>query len=75
MKTHRELRTGRRWTYRPTDSTQHEPPNAVIWTSPMGLRYLVDRDGTRPWPEPDEPEPDEPGPDEPGPDEPGPDDA
>ena len=32
------------------DPTQNEPPNAVIWTSPLGLRYLVDRDGTRPWP-------------------------
>ena len=52
MKTHPERRTGRRWTYRPTDPTQGEPPNAVIWTSPMGLRYLVDRDGTRPWPPP-----------------------
>ncbi|GAB3068238.1 HNH endonuclease signature motif containing protein [Nocardioides zeae] len=50
MKTHRELRTGNRWTYRPTDPNAGEPPNAVIWTSPLGLRYLVDRDGTRPWP-------------------------
>ena len=50
MKTHREMATGKRWTYRPTDPTQNEPPNAVIWTSPMGLRYLVDRDGTIPWP-------------------------
>jgi hypothetical protein len=55
MKTHREMTTGNRWTYRPTDPTQNEPPNAVIWTSPLGLRYLVDRDGTRPWP--DDPEP------------------
>ncbi|WP_447646826.1 DUF222 domain-containing protein [Nocardioides zeae] len=54
MKTHRELKTGNRWTYRPTDPTRNEPPNAVIWTSPMGLRHLVDRDGTRPWPPPDE---------------------
>ncbi|WP_447646253.1 hypothetical protein [Nocardioides zeae] len=53
MRTHRELRTGRRWTYRPTNPTQNEPPNALIWTSPTGLRYLVDRDGTRPWPDPD----------------------
>ncbi|GAB3069223.1 HNH endonuclease signature motif containing protein [Nocardioides zeae] len=51
MKTHPERRTGRRWTYRPTDPNAEELPNAVIWTSPMGLRYLVDRDGTRPWPE------------------------
>ncbi|WP_447643988.1 DUF222 domain-containing protein [Nocardioides zeae] len=59
MKTHRELRTGRRWTYRPTNPAAGEPPDALIWTSPMGLHYLVDRDGTRPWPEPDEPEPDD----------------
>ncbi|WZH53664.1 MAG: DUF222 domain-containing protein [Nocardioides alkalitolerans] len=51
MKTHREMTTGNRWTYRPTDPTQNEPPHALIWTSPMGLRYLVDRDGTRPWPD------------------------
>ena len=58
MKTHREMTTGRRWTYRPTDPTRGEPPHAVIWTSPMGLRYLVDRDGTRPWPPPGQ-EPDD----------------
>ncbi|MDR6212071.1 hypothetical protein QE364_003802, partial [Nocardioides zeae] len=50
MKTHRELRTGRRWTYRPTHPDNGEPPNALIWTSPTGLRYLVDRDGTQLWP-------------------------
>ncbi|MDR6173791.1 hypothetical protein QE364_003652 [Nocardioides zeae] len=50
MKTHRELRTGKRWTYRPTHPDNGEPPNALIWTSPTGLRYLVDRDGTHPWP-------------------------
>ncbi|GAB3085856.1 HNH endonuclease signature motif containing protein [Nocardioides zeae] len=50
MKTHREMATGKRWTYRPTDPTRGEPPHAVIWTSPLGLRYLVDPDGTRPWP-------------------------
>ncbi|GAB3087175.1 HNH endonuclease signature motif containing protein [Nocardioides zeae] len=55
MKTHPERRTGRRWAYRPTDPAKNEPPNAVIWTSPLGLRYLVDRDGTRPWSPPDEP--------------------
>ncbi|MDQ1103924.1 HNH endonuclease signature motif containing protein [Nocardioides zeae] len=54
MKTHRELRTGKRWTYRPTHPDNGEPPHALIWTSPTGLRYLVDRDGTRPWPPPDE---------------------
>ena len=60
MKTHREMTTGGRWTYRPTDPSTGEPPNALIWTSPMGRRYLVDRDGTRPWP-PSEPgqEPDD----------------
>ena len=52
MKTHREMTTGNRWTYRPTDPARGEPPHAVIWTSPMGLRYLVDRDGTPPWPPP-----------------------
>ncbi|MDR6172753.1 hypothetical protein QE364_001463 [Nocardioides zeae] len=62
MKTHRELRTGRRWTYRPTHPDNGEPPNALIWTSPHGQTYLVDRDGTRPWPPP-RPAPD-PGPDE-----------
>ncbi|WZH52633.1 MAG: DUF222 domain-containing protein [Nocardioides alkalitolerans] len=55
MKTHPERRTGRRWAYRPTNPDDGEPPSAVIWTSPMGLRYLVDRDGTRPWPPPDDP--------------------
>jgi hypothetical protein len=55
MKTHPERRTGRRWTYRPTNPDDGEPPSAVIWTSPMGLRYLVDRHGTRPWPPPDDP--------------------
>ena len=55
MKTHREMTTGNRWTYRPTDPARGEPPNAIIWTSPLGLRYLVDRDGTRPWT--DDPEP------------------
>ncbi|WP_447643143.1 DUF222 domain-containing protein [Nocardioides zeae] len=53
MKTHREMRTDKRWTYRPTDPTAGEPPNALIWTSPMGRHYLVDRDGTRPWPPPE----------------------
>jgi hypothetical protein len=53
MKTHREMATRKRWVYRPTDPTQNEPPNAVIWTSPLGLRYLVDRDGTHPWPPPE----------------------
>ncbi|WZH53491.1 MAG: DUF222 domain-containing protein [Nocardioides alkalitolerans] len=55
MKTHREMATGKRWTYRPTDPTRGEPPHAVIWTSPLGLRYLVDHDGTRPWPPPEDP--------------------
>ena len=55
MKTHREMTTGNRWTYRPTDPDHGEPPRAVIWTSPLGLRYLVDRHGTHPWPPPDDP--------------------
>ncbi|HEY1134414.1 MAG TPA: DUF222 domain-containing protein [Nocardioides sp.] len=59
MKTHPELATGRRWTYRPSDPEQGEPPGALIWTSPSGLTYLVDPDGTRPWPPPG-PEPDDP---------------
>ncbi|MDQ1105570.1 HNH endonuclease signature motif containing protein [Nocardioides zeae] len=54
MKTHREMKTGKRWTYRPTHPDTGEPPNALIWTSPHGQTYLVDRDGTRPWPPPDE---------------------
>ncbi|HEY1134845.1 MAG TPA: DUF222 domain-containing protein [Nocardioides sp.] len=53
MKTHPEFATGRRWTYRPTDPDRGEPPGAVIWTSPTGLSYVVDPDGTRPWPPPD----------------------
>ncbi|HEY1134929.1 MAG TPA: hypothetical protein VGE77_10150 [Nocardioides sp.] len=59
MKTHPELATGRRWTYRPTESDRGEPPRALLWTSPTGLTYLVDRVGTRPWPPPG-PEPDDP---------------
>jgi hypothetical protein len=59
MKTHPERRTGRRWTYRPTNPDDGEPPSAVIWTSPTGLRYLVDRDGTRPWPPEPGQEPDD----------------
>ncbi|HEY1134289.1 MAG TPA: DUF222 domain-containing protein, partial [Nocardioides sp.] len=57
MKTHPELATGRRWTYRPTNPEQGEPPGALLWTSPTGLTYLVDPDGTRPWspPGPDDP--------------------
>ncbi|MDQ1104730.1 HNH endonuclease signature motif containing protein [Nocardioides zeae] len=50
MKTHREMTTGNKWTYRPTHPDNGEPPSALIWTSPTGLRYLVDRDGTRVWP-------------------------
>ncbi|MDQ1102978.1 HNH endonuclease signature motif containing protein [Nocardioides zeae] len=53
MKTHRELRTGKRWTYRPTNPDNGEPPNALIWTSPTGQTYLVDPDGTHPWPPPE----------------------
>ncbi|HEY1133799.1 MAG TPA: DUF222 domain-containing protein [Nocardioides sp.] len=52
MKTHPELTTGRRWTYRPTDPERGEPPGALHWTSPTGLTYVVDPDGTRPWPPP-----------------------
>ncbi|HEY1133091.1 MAG TPA: DUF222 domain-containing protein [Nocardioides sp.] len=52
MKTHPELATGRRWTYRPTDPDRGEPPGALHWTSPTGLTYVVDPDGTRPWPPP-----------------------
>ncbi|WZH51139.1 MAG: HNH endonuclease signature motif containing protein [Nocardioides alkalitolerans] len=52
MKTHREMTTGNTWTYRPTDPSRGEPPNALLWTSPLGQRYLVDHDGTRPWPPP-----------------------
>ncbi|HEY1135425.1 MAG TPA: DUF222 domain-containing protein [Nocardioides sp.] len=62
MKTHPELATGRRWSYRPTDPEQGEPPGVLLWTSPTGLTYLVDRDGTRPWsrPAPDPDDPDDP---------------
>ncbi|HEY1135147.1 MAG TPA: DUF222 domain-containing protein [Nocardioides sp.] len=52
MKTHPELATGRRWTYRPTDPARGEPPDALHWTSPTGLTYVVDPDGSRPWPPP-----------------------